>query len=146
MPRQTDLPPIHYQETRRVVAEHKHGRCGFLPVPQASNADYEIPFLRKQTASLQRQVVDHERKAEELKSSAKAAAAGYKKSCEELSIQVLPLLLLPTMPPMPRPPSFDPHLRGPKPHQKRPGLSRKRSLCSFARARACVCVCVTVCV
>ncbi len=65
-----------------------------LGSPQASNTNYEIPFLRKQTASLHSLILDHERKVEELKSSAKAAAKGYKKSCEELSIQVLLLLLL----------------------------------------------------
>jgi hypothetical protein len=65
-----------------------------LGSPQASNTNYEIPFLRKQTASLHSLILDHERKVEELKSSAKAAAKGYKKSCEELSIQVLLLTLL----------------------------------------------------
>lgn len=78
------------KEWEKVVRVYEKGNVflGEAALALVSNSDYEIPFLRKQATSLNSQLVDLERKSEELKNSARAAAANYKKECQALSIKV----------------------------------------------------------
>eukprot|EP00951_Prasinocladus_malaysianus_P029817 scaffold277281_cov42-Prasinocladus_malaysianus.AAC.1 len=51
-----------------------------------NNTDYEIPYLKKHAASLDSQLIDLERKEDELRSSATAAANSFRDECNHLGI------------------------------------------------------------
>jgi hypothetical protein len=52
------------------------------------NADYEIPFLKKQAAKCQQQLADLERRKADAHKSASAAAADFKQASAEWGVEV----------------------------------------------------------
>ncbi|GLC43473.1 hypothetical protein PLESTM_001477200 [Pleodorina starrii] len=60
------------------------GECAGILV---QNVDFEIPYLRKQTAKLNQQIVDCDRKHAECLRNATLCAAKYKEECKKLGIQ-----------------------------------------------------------
>jgi len=77
------------KEWEKVVRVYDNGNVflGEAALTLTSNTDYEIPFLRKQVAGLNSQVADLEKKAEELKNSASAAAQTFRDECKSLGIE-----------------------------------------------------------
>ncbi|KAI8112506.1 hypothetical protein M9434_003829 [Picochlorum sp. BPE23] len=58
----------------------------------ARNVDYEIPYLRKQTARNQQQIEDLERKSAELVTSAAVSKEQFAQECERIGIPTLAVL------------------------------------------------------
>ncbi|PRW59500.1 CDK5RAP3 isoform A [Chlorella sorokiniana] len=72
----------------KVVKAYEYNLIYVAEAAQAlcRNADYEIPFLKKQAAKCQQQLADLERKKADAQKSAAAAAADFQQECRQLGI------------------------------------------------------------